>query len=79
MNDSVYIILYEDNFSRIPLYTYISFNGPTNGVHVHVNRVQQRECIKRTRKLKKSKHETRLSFKKKKKYSRKNDNGQEKS
>ena len=25
--DSEYIILYGDNFSRIPLYTYISFNG----------------------------------------------------
>ena len=24
----VYIILYGDHFSRIPLYTYISFNGP---------------------------------------------------
>ena len=24
----VYIILYVDHFSRIPLYTYISFDGP---------------------------------------------------
>ena len=26
---SEYIILYGDHFSRIPLYTYISFNGPS--------------------------------------------------
>ena len=38
MNDSVYIILYGDNFSRIPLYTYISFNGPMEYMYIEYSR-----------------------------------------
>ena len=40
MIDSEYIILYGDHFSRIPLYTYISFNRPVtrkSGVYSKVN------------------------------------------
>ena len=34
--DRVYIILYGDHFSRIPLYTVISFNGPCFELKKHM-------------------------------------------
>ena len=38
MIDSEYIILYWDHFSRIPLYTYISFDGPSYRPHRNQNK-----------------------------------------
>ena len=41
MIDSEYIVLYRDHFLRIPLYTYISFHGPS---HLPLLQITRQKC-----------------------------------